>query len=159
MASSSSSKARGSAPTSRRLATGTHLSRGFTDLTDPSLCGLRKKSPEAYLAEYKSGMPFYVQAFAYGDGGFRQGRLVLETNASPPIVWQPRRLFPRYGRAVPLAQPYRIMSLVDVAGRGSRKTDPKLTRMLMVSAGRRNWRLAIATVDVDLVRWAIIHES
>jgi hypothetical protein len=119
------------------------------------LRGRPATDPEEDLRILRDGSrPLIVSALRYEQGHWRVGTLRLDMSAAEPIVW---RWWVRSNRAVPIPAPIDVEGVSAVSGRDRIHVKEYLFRILTVYAGGRSWRLAIPTIDLTLVRAAIMH--
>ncbi|WP_380279091.1 hypothetical protein [Kitasatospora purpeofusca] len=110
---------------------------------------------EADVRALHAGEAREVTAFLRDGERFRQGSLVLDPVAAPPVVWRPFRVFGRAGEGVALVAPFHVHGVGPVTGPGSRAIDRRMFRLLSLRAADRPWELAVPVVDVPLVRAAL----
>jgi hypothetical protein len=119
------------------------------------LRGLPATDPADDLRALSDGSrPLIVSAFRHEQGNWRNGRLTLDTTAPKPITWREARK-----TAQPLPAPIDVEAVRSVTSPDSEWIKAGLFRIITVQAGGQPWRLAIPTVDVELVRAAIAHPN
>ncbi|MER8041378.1 hypothetical protein [Streptomyces sp. NPDC094032] len=96
-----------------------------------------------------------VSAFVRDGHRFRQGSLILDPAASPPVVWRPFRLLGRAAEEIALAAPFHVHGAGPVVGPGHAAVDKDMFRLLSLQAADRYWELAVPAADVALVRAAL----
>jgi hypothetical protein len=119
--------------------------------------GLPATDPVDDLRVLRDGnRPLIVSAFRHDQGRWRQGTLLLEMSAAEPIVW---RRWVQPNQAVPIPAPIDVEGVSPVSGRDRTHIKEELFRIMKVHTGGQSWRLAVPTVDVALLRAAIVQAN
>jgi hypothetical protein len=119
------------------------------------LRGLPATDPvEDLRALFEGHYRLIVGAFRYEDGRWRRGRLTLDAAAADPIIWRK----PRNARE-PLTAPIDVEAVRPITTADNRWIKARLFRIITAYSGGQLWRLAVPTVDVELMRAAIGHTN
>jgi hypothetical protein len=113
------------------------------------------RQPTTDTRDLQAGTTLEVSAFARRGERFRQGVLVLDLSAPETVVWRAHRLFSKRGSTIPLSRPFDVESVIPVSGAGSWRIKRLLFRMIVLRADGELWQLAVPTIDVELVRFAL----
>jgi hypothetical protein len=116
--------------------------------------GLPATDPALDLADLAEGRPLAVVAHRRVASRMRKGTLILHTGAGDPVVWFAG--FPRRsGTGQPLRAPAEVEAVHEISGADAWRVKKWQFVMIDARAADQPWRLAVPTIDFDLVQAAI----